>query len=259
MRRSRFAFVLFGAMFATACGQGQVVITAEIEVPNPDGEGMVVRPISDAVVELIPFNRDAIFDSLTAAFEIPEPEIPADLLEAQEAIAAAQGEWRAAETQWAALRDRLQSITEEMENLARGEARYVTLYREWQDGDSQLTRVDRQKDQAFGVFTDLQEGYIQRADSMRLMQDQWAEEAFIDFWEVFDLKQIERGRDMIVDTTDAGGIAGPIEVPSGQWWVHARYELPFSVLYWNLRIDVEGKEPIQVMLNRASAMIRPKL
>jgi len=259
MRRSRFAFVLLGAMFATACGQGQVVVTSEIEVPNPDGEGMVVRPIADAVVELIPFNRDAIFDSLTAAFEIPEPEIPADLLEAQEAIAAAQGEWRTAETQWAALRDRLQSITEEMEGLARGEARYVTLYREFQDGDAQLARVERQKDRSFAAFTGLQEGYIQRADSMRLIQDQWAEDAFADFWEIFDLKQIERGRDMIVDTTDAGGIAGPIEVPPGRWWVHARYDLPFSVLYWNLPITVEGKEPIQVMLNSASATVRPKL
>ena len=94
MRRSRFAFVLLGAMFAAACGGGQVVGTVEMEVPNPDGEGMVVRPIADTEVELIPFNRDLIFDSLTAAFATPEPEIPADLLEAQEAIAAAQEEWR---------------------------------------------------------------------------------------------------------------------------------------------------------------------
>lgn len=259
MRRSRFAFPLLGAMFATACGQSQVIVTAEIEVANPDGEGMVVRPLADTEVELIPFDRNAIFDSLTAAYATPEPEIPADLLEAQAAIAAAQEEWRATETQWAALRDRLQSITEEMEGMARGEARYVALFREWEDGNSQLTTVERQKDRAFAAFTDLQEGYIQRADSMRLIQDQWAEEAFADFWDVFDVKQRERGRDMLADTTDAGGVAGPIEVPPGRWWIHARHELPFSVLYWNLPVTVEGKEPIQVLLNRASAQLRPKL
>lgn len=259
MRRSRFAFVLLGAMAVGACGGGSVVVTAEIEVPNPEGEGMVVRPLADTEVELIPFDRDAIFDSLTTAFGTPEPAIPADLLEAQEAIAAAQEEWRTAEAQWAALRDRLQSITEEMEGLARGEARYVALFREFQDGESELGSVERQKDRAFETFTQLQEGYIARADSMRLEQEGWADEAFADFWTVFDMKQREIGRQMVVDTTDAGGIAGPIEVPSGQWWVHARHELPFSVLYWNLPITVEGSEPIQVMLNRASAEVRPKL
>ena len=259
MRRSRFAFVLLGALAAAACGGGSVVVTAEIEVPNPDGEGMVVRPIADAVVELIPFDRDAIFDSLTTAFPTPEPQIPADLLEAQEAIATAQEEWRAAEAQWATLRDRLQSITEEMEGLARGEARYVTLFREFQDGEAQLEGVERQKDRAFAAFTDLQEGYISRADSMRFEQEAWADEAFVDFWTIFDMKEREIGRKMVTDTTDVGGIAGPIEVGPGTWWVHARHELPFSVLYWNIPVTVEGKDPIQVMLNRSTAQVRPKL
>jgi hypothetical protein len=246
-------------MAAAACGGGSVVVTAEIEMPNPEGEGMVVRPIADAEVEVIPFDRDAIFDSLTTAFPTPEPQIPADLLEAQEAIAAAQEEWRAAEAQWAALRDRLQSINEEMEGLARGEARYVELYREWQDGDSQLASIERQKDRAFEAFTDLQEGYIARADSMRFEQEAWADEAFADFWTVFDMKQREIGRKMVVDTTDAGGIAGPIELSGGQWWVHARHELPFSILYWNIPVTVEGNEPVQITLNRANAAVRPKL
>jgi hypothetical protein len=259
MRRSRFAFALIGAMFAAACSQSQVIVTAKIEVPNPDGEGMVVRPLADTPVQLIPFDRDAIFDSLTAAFATPEPEVPEDLLDAQAAIAAAQEEWLATETQWATLRDRLQAITEEMEPMARGEAVYVALFREFQDGEADLAGIERRKDRAFATFTDLQEGYIQRADSMRLLQDQWADEAFADFWDVSDMKQRERGRDMLADTTDAGGIAGPIEVPPGQWWIHARHELPFSVLYWNLPITVEGKEPIQVLLNRASAQVRPKL
>jgi hypothetical protein len=259
MRRSRFAFALIGAMFAAACSQSQVIVTAELEVPNPDGEGMVVRPLADTPVQLIPFDRDAIFDSLTAAFATPEPEVPADLLDAQAAIAAAQEEWLVTETQWATLRDRLQAITEEMEPMARGEAAYVALFREFQDGEADLAGIERRKDRAFATFTDLQEGYIQRAESMRLLQDQWADEAFADFWDVSDMKQRERGRDMLADTTDAGGIAGPIKVPPGQWWIHARHELPFSVLYWNLPITVEGKEPIQVLLNRASAQVRPKL
>ncbi len=258
MRRSRFGFVFLGAMISVACGQGQVVVTAEIEVPNPEGEGMVVRPIADTEVQLLPFNRDLVFDSLAAAFPTPEPQIPDDLLAAQEEIATAQAEWRAAEAEWATLRDRLQAITDEMEGLARGEARYVALFREFEDGEQDLNRVEREKDRAFDRFTQLQEGYIERADSMRFVQDEWADEAFASVNDVFAAKLRESGREMIVDTTDADGIA-TMTVPDGQWWVYARNELPFSILYWNVEISVEGKEPVQVLLNKESAQVRPKL
>lgn len=258
MRRSRFSLVFLSAMISVACGQGQVVVTAELEVPDPEGEGMVVRPIADTEVQLLPFDRDLVFDSLVEAFPTPEPEVPADLLEAQEEIAAAQAEWRAAEAEWAALRDRLQAITREMEGMARGEAGYVALFREFEDGEAELARVERAKDQAFDRFTELQEGYIQRADSMRLVLDQWAEEAFADANDVFARKLRESGRAMIVDTTDAAGIA-TMSVPDGQWWVHSRHELPFSILYWNIEITVEGKETVPVLLNESTAEVRPKL
>ncbi|MGM0670158.1 MAG: hypothetical protein ACQET1_10605, partial [Gemmatimonadota bacterium] len=60
MRRSRFSLVFLGAMISVACGQGQVVVTAELEVPDPEGEGMVVRPIADTEVQLLPFDRDLV-------------------------------------------------------------------------------------------------------------------------------------------------------------------------------------------------------
>ncbi len=249
---------MFGSILTVACGQGQVVVTAEVEVPNPDGEGMVVRPVADLEVQLLPFDRDVIFDSLTRAFSTPEPEIPADLLEAQEEIAVAQEEWRAAEQVWGQGRARLQEITDEMEGLARGEARYVALFREFQDVEQQVNRAEREKDRAFARYTDLFEGYSQRADSMRLVQDQWAEEAFADYWTVFNEKLRETGREVVTDTTDAAGMAS-VEVPPGQWWVYARHELPFSELYWNLPINVDRNVPVQVQLNASTAEARPKL
>jgi hypothetical protein len=245
-------------MLTVACGQGQVVVTAEVEVPNPEGEGMVVRPIADLEVQLIPFDRDVIFDSLTQAFSTPEPEIPADLLEAQEEIAVAQEEWRAAEQVWGQGRARLQEITDEMEGLARGEARYVALYREFQDVEQEVNRAEREKDRAFARYTEMFEGYSQRADSMRLVQDQWAEEAFADYWTVFSEKLREAGREVVTDTTDAQGMAA-MEVPPGQWWVYARHELPFSELYWNLPVEVDRNVPLQVQLNASTAEERPKL
>jgi hypothetical protein len=258
MRRSWLAVVLLGSMLTVACGQGQVVISAEIEVPNPDGEGMVLRPIADMEVQLLPFDRDLVFDSLTQAFSTPEPTIPEDLLATQEAISVAQEEWRAAEQIWGQGRARLQAITEEMEGLARGEAQYVALYREFQDVEAQVSRAERRKDQAFAEYTDMFEGYSQRADSMRLVQEQWADEAFADVGTVFTMKLRERGREILADTTDADGMAG-MELPPGQWWVHARQDLPFSELYWNIEVNVERGVPTQVQLNPSTAQVRPKL
>ncbi|MGW8265306.1 MAG: hypothetical protein ACWGSQ_02995 [Longimicrobiales bacterium] len=258
MRRSWLAVLLLGSTLTVACGQGQVVVSAEVEVPNPEGEGMVVRPIADTEIQLLPFDRDLVFDSLAEAFPTPEPTIPADLLEAQEAIAIAQEEWRAAEQTWGQGRARLQEITEEMEGLSRGEAQYVALFREFQDVEGEVSRAERVKDEAFSRFTALQEGYIQRADSMRLMREQWGDEAFASAGDVFLMKLRESGREILTDTTDAAGMAG-FEVPPGQWWVYARHELPFSELYWNLPITVERGNPVQVSLSPSTAQVRPKL
>ena len=124
MRRSWLFLILLGPLFVAACGPGQVAVTAEIDVPNPDEPGtMVTRPIADLEVQVIPFDRDLVFDSLEAAFPEPEPEIPPDLLAAQEEIAAAQREWNAAEATWQSGRDRLQQIVDEMEPLSQAEAR----------------------------------------------------------------------------------------------------------------------------------------
>lgn len=259
MRRSWLFLILVGPLFASACGPGQVAVTAEIDVPNPEEAGAVVtRPIADLEVQLIPFDRDAIFDSLEAAFPTQQPEIPADLLQAQAEIAEAQATWNAAEAQWGRGRDRLQAIVDEMEPLNTGEARYVALFREFQDVEAQVARAEREKDRAFQRFTQLQEGYIQRADSMRFVRDQWADEAFASTFEVFALKVRESGQEILVDTTDAQGYA-LLDAPPGQWWVYAYYEQAYSELYWNIPVTVERGDPVQVRLDRDAAEIRPIL
>jgi len=259
MRRSWLFLILIGPLFSAACGPGQVAVTAEIDVPDPDAEGvMVTRPIADAVIQLIPFDRDKVFDSLATAFGTPEPEVPPDLLAAQEEIAAAQAEWNAAEATWGNGRERLQEINAEMEPLNQAEARYNILYREFQDVEVQVARAERVKEQAFRRFTDLQGGYIQQADSMSYIRDQWADEAFDSAFDVFLVKLREVGEEIVVDTTDAQGYA-LIEVPPGEWWVHAYYEQAYSELYWNISITVERGDPAQVRLTRETAKIRPIL
>jgi hypothetical protein len=256
--KSRWLFLtLIGFLGVAGCGPGQVAVTAEIDVPDPETEGATVtRPLADLEIQLIPFDRDAVFDSLESSFPTPEPEVPADLLAAQQEIEAAEAEWQAAEATWGAGRDRLLALTEEMEPLNPAEGRYAVLFREFQDWEGRVATAERTKDRAFQRFTELQEGYIQRRDSMRIVLDQWADEAFASYFEISEAKQQEAGLDIIYDTTDAQGYA-LIDVPPGNWWVYTFYEKAYSELYWNRPITVERGDPLQVRLNAETAVERP--
>jgi len=245
---------------AAACGPAEVVVTMEIDVPDPAGEGMQNRPLSDIEVQLLPYDRDAIFDSLTQAYDIPEPAVPEDLLAARAQVQEAQQEWDQAQREWNTLRDTLQTLTSEMEQFNRGEARYVALFREFQDFDSRLGSVEREMNQAFARFDSLQRGTIRASDSIRILQDEWADDAYQGVGEIFLAKQRATGLDIAVDTTDANGVArGNLNVKPGQYWVHARYELPYSELYWNFPITVERGDPVTVRLTRENAQERIKL
>lgn len=260
MKRRNLPFVMAMLLAAAACGPAEVVVTMEAEVDNPEGEGMVTRPLADVEVQLLPYDRDAVFDSMSAAFGTPEPSIPQELIDAREAVAAAQAQWQAAERRWGTLRDTLQKITTTMEQYSRGESRYVALFREFQEFDSQLGRVERESKAAFEEFTRLQQATIRQSDSVRIMRENWGDEAFAGIGEVFLLKQRAAGLPAVADTTDASGVArNNLKVKPGQYWVHARYELPYTELYWNIPVTVERGEPVQVRLTRENAQERIKL
>ena len=259
MRRT-LPFALGLLLAAGACGPAEVVVTMEIAVPNPEGEGMVSRPLSDVEVQLIPFDRDEVFDSITTAYGTPEPEVPQDLIEARNEVQQAQEAWDAANRRWATIRDTLQQLNSAMEQYSRGEARYVALFNEFGDWESEYDAAEREVDSTFAVLTELQGGTIRASDSIRILQDNWAEDAFADIGTAFLEKHRASGLDWAVDTTNASGVArANLRVKPGRYWVHARYELAYTELYWNLPIDVEGGEPMTVQLTRENAEERVKL
>lgn len=258
MRRGTTLLAALGALAVAACGPAQAVVLAEIDLENPEGEGTVTRPIGDLPVTFLPFDRDAVFDSLTAAAASPEPEIPQDLLEAQARVAALQTEWREADTEWGVGRDRLQEINRELQGMSRGSPQYRLLFAEFQEQEGIVSRSERVKDDAFARFTALQDSIIGRAAEVRVMRDNWADEAYADYAEIQLARVRESGRQVLADTTDASGVA-QVAVPPGEWWVYARYDLPYQELYWNLRVQVERGDPVEIRLNRANAQLRPKI
>lgn len=262
MSRSIFVLAAATTLVLGACSGGEVAVTVALDVPDPEQEGATRTQVLDGVeVELVPFNRDQVFDSLASTASTPEPAIPADVLEAQDSIAAAQERWQALENRWGTLRDTLTAINTVMQQYSQAEARYGELYRLYNNFDDEYARVDRDRARAFERYDSMSQARMARGQEISIQQDNWAADAFADVDAVFLAKAREAGGEVQADTTDlstAGGTVVFEGVKSGTWWVHARYELPFTELYWNVPVEVGG-DPAAVELNRANAEERPRL
>ena len=247
-------------MAASACGPAEVVVTMEIDVTNPNGEGTVVRPLSEVEVRILPYDRDAVFDSMANAYSIPEPPIPEELIAERARVQEAQEEWQNYELRWSVIRDTLQKLSTALGQYNRGESTYTVLFLEFTDWEGELGGVVRQRDRAFENFTSLQEGTIEASNTIRMMRDNWGDEAFSGSFEVFEAKRRASGLDAVADTTDASGRANNhLQVKPGRYWVYARYELAYTELYWNIPIEVTKGEPIVVRLSRDNAEERDNL
>ena len=257
--RSTLPYAMALLLAGGACSPAEVVVTVEIEVPTAEG-GTQQLALSDVEVQLLPFDRDAVFDSLTQAFPDPEPDVPQELIDAREQVQAAQAEWDASQRRWSLVRDTLQTLLAEMEQYNRGEAQYLLLYREFQEFEGELAGAEREMNSDFARFDSLQRGTIRASDSIRIMQETWADDAFAEVGEVFRSKQLASGLPAVVDTTDASGVAREnFRVAPGQYWVYARYPMTYTELYWNVPITVERGDPVQVTLTRANADERIRL
>jgi len=246
------------SVFVAGCGPGEVVVTAEIEMPDPEGNGTTTRPLSGLEIQLLPYDRDQLFDSLEAAYSEPEPEIPEELAQAREEVAEAQQEWRQWETRWNTLRDSLQTISQAMQGLNRGEAQYVALFREFQDLEGEVGSAENRMEDAFERFDSLQRGIIEESERIRLAREEWADAAFADALVAIEARIEAAGREPVIDTTDANGTVR-MRAPPGQWWVHTRHELPYAELYWNVPIELTREEAFELLLNRENAEERSNL
>jgi|TARA_B100001971_G_scaffold203918_1_gene219472 TolA-binding protein len=257
MTRSNFLPVILGAALLSACGPTQVVVTAEI-AQNDQSQDAEPRALGDLEIRLFPYDRDAIFDSLTAAAARPEPPIPDSVLAAQNQVAESQQTWRDAEARWNTLRDTLRTLSDELDQMNRQQGQYRVLYNEFQDMEDEYADVEDERDAAFEAFTSLQGASLAAAQEIRLLRETWADEAYAEVGVAMTAHERASGLQVLADTTDANGIS-EFEAAAGDYWVTARYELPYTELYWNISITVVRGEPLQVPLRRDNASSRPKL
>lgn len=257
MKRFLMLVALLAPLGLAACGQPLVVAEAAI---TEEGTGERLA-LGNLPIRLIPYDRDAVFDSLEQAYPDPEPAIPPEILQQQQQVQEAQTAWRTAEERWATIRDSLRIISDDLDRMSqqglRGTPQYAQAFARFTPLEQQEAQAEREMQQAFARFDQLQQQTLVAADSIRIQREMWAEQAYASFNQVTLQKVRDARREEIADTTNAQGFVR-VRVPSGRWWLYARYMLPYEELYWNLPVDVSG-DSTHVSLSRENAQIRPVL
>jgi len=256
MKRSFVLLSLLLAVTATACERNRVVVEAALT----DEQTQQAQPLADLPIRLVPYDRDAIFDSLEAAYAEPEPQIPPELLAQRDQIIEAERDWRLSEDRWSEARDSALALSRELERMGREGLRatpqYQQQFRAFERLESDSRQAQQRSQAAFARYDQLQRTFLTQADSVRLVREAWADRAYADFDRVISARLRTAGREEYADTTDAAGVAMFRGIPQGRWWIYGRYTLPFDELYWNLPVDITG-DSVGVVLNRQNAQSRP--
>ncbi|MEX0890554.1 MAG: hypothetical protein WEB88_00185 [Gemmatimonadota bacterium] len=252
MKRLLVTCAVAAPMALAACGGGEVVVQAQLD--NRAGE---TRAMADLPIRALPFDRDEIFDSLALAYGTPEPAIPPEFDALQDSIAEAQATYQDANARWGAARDSLATLDERMKGMDRSSGAYVVAYGQFSDQERVERTAEQQRDGAFARYESQLGRFTEQQTELQIQRQLWRDEAYANIDDVIDMRLDELGRDIHADTTSENGVAR-FTLPPGEWWIQAWHELPFSELYWNVPVQVERSDPIQVILNRANAVDRPK-
>jgi hypothetical protein len=258
MKLSIGAGIALLSILLGGCGPAELIVTAEVEVTDPETGNLVVRPVDDVELQLLPFDRDAIFDSLTAAAATSEPVLPPALATARDSIVQAQGQWREFESRWLTLRERLEQISAELEQYNPAEAQYRVLFNEFNDVEAEYTNAERTKNAAFEQFDRLQQETFSELEEFRAVLGGWEDQAFGSYLEVVAAKVQASEMDVLADTTDATGRAD-FQPNPGQWWLYGRSPRATEELYWNIPLTLERGDPMELRLNEGNAQVRELL
>lgn len=251
------AAVLAGG--AAACGGTDVVVLAQLEEVDATAEGQAGVALGNLPVRLLPYDRDALFDSLAQAHPTPEPQIPDTIFELQNTVIERYREWQTALGRWSTLRDSLETISRRMNRLDRGSGEYFALFRDFNELADEVERLDGRSNTAFQQFTSLQNRLNQEAREIQIQRELWAEDAFAPVDSIIEARLSQRGVTEHVDTTAGNGVARFRNVRPGRWWVYARYDRQYDELYWNVPVEVTRDEDLEIRLTERNAEARPKL
>lgn len=247
------------AATTSACGGGDVAVVAALEGEAAGDEAAEDVALGALEVRLLPYDRDALFDSLTQAYSEPEPELPDSLTALQERVTERQQEWQVAQSRWGVLRDSLKTLSDRMNAMDQGSGEYFAAFQDFNALEEQVEQLQSRSDAAFQDFTALQDRLNRQSEEIRLQHRAWADEAFAPVDSIIEARLDAMGLVELADTTTAQGVARFQGVDPGQWWVHSRFDRQFDELYWNEPVEVVSGEELVVRLNRENAEVRQKM
>jgi len=254
MRGNRFfpMLVVAAGLVMSACGGSEVTV----QVLGEGADGPVAQ--ANLPVGFFPFNRDSVFVALEQQAESPRPQIPADMLATFQEIGRLQEEWRLKENEWSDTRDRMQTLSEEMNAMdrrARGTREYMAKYEEFEQLEGVERRLDREKQSLFDRFTSLQDSVTSRVDSFKAVRDTWEDEAYAPYQDIQDSLVTAVGRPVFEDTTNADGYVTR-SLPSGDWWVVTRIQTPQGEYVWQVKIEPSEVDTLRLDNTNGEAPIR---
>ena len=253
MRGNRLSFLTAAAALAlSACGGSEV--TVQVLGEGADGPA----PQTNLPVFFYPFDRDSVFDWLDTEASTPKPEIPADMLATFAGIRSLQEQWRDKELEWSEARDRMQTLSEDMQAMdprSRGSREYMSKYEEFEQLEGVEGRLDGEKQALFDQFTAMQDSVTARVDSFKAVRDTWEDDAYAGYFDIEQSLLTEMGRQVYSDTTGADGYVTQA-LPSGDWWVNARIRIPVGEFVWNLQIDPSQLDTLRLDIANGQERIR---
>lgn len=125
--------------------------------------------------------------------------------------------------------------------------------------DTEAAAARLRGDTALARLAGLRKQLNAQVDSIRGAQAAWAQAAYANVDTAIVKRTENTGRFEAADTTDARGNI-VLKGDHGDFWVSARYTLPYSQLEWSVPVKIaKGQDSIVVELTRANATEKPSL
>ncbi len=209
-------------------------------------------------VAAIPFDPDAILDSLAGTAIDPSPTFSA-LEEALFAFEPSDDTALATINEpWLALRDSVAALSESLQAMDRADPAYAVAYEQFRVLYAEFTRRTAQRDRELsaldGNAVKLARWAQAAADTLRT----WERIVYAAYDSLASAALTASGREAHTFTTEANGEAH-VTLEPGMWWLVVRRgdtENPFLEYYWNVPVQVNGLVPTVLPLTESHARLR---
>ena len=248
MRRA----VLYVAFIAgVACGDRPASVTIRIVGASPETPAI-------AEVVALPFDPQALLDSLALAAQEPAPAFPELEAELRAFQAPPPTDLGAAGRIWAATRDSLVMLGDSLRAVDRRSAGYRAAYGRFRALYQRLAERGAARDAALqtvtGAVRDLARRAGRAADSLR----RWEATAYAAFDSLAALAVERTGLEPVHAVPDADGVAR-LDLGSGAWWIVLTLPQlgnPFVERVWHVPVVSRAGFPFGVPVHESNAAIQ---